>query len=125
MDAIAGFFAALDGTDQLEVFMGGSGALRFDIRDERGRVRYWLVRSDRGVLSVSRQKADADVVLRADETVFTGIVTGHTNAMAALLRGAVEAAGRGDLLVAFQKLFPGPPGDKPGRGVAGYARRRP
>jgi hypothetical protein len=36
-------------------------------------------------------------------------VTGETNALAAYLRGAVEVEGDPELLLRFQRIFPGPP----------------
>ena len=45
------------------------------------------------------------------------------NAMAAVLRGAVDVEGKVVLLTALQRLFPGSPG-APTEPLAGYARRQ-
>jgi hypothetical protein len=41
--------------------------------------------------------------------LFDGVVTGQTNAMAALLRGEVTFDGDPELMLLFQRIFPGPP----------------
>ena len=46
--------------------------------------------------------------MRADIDVFDRLARGVDNAMAATLRGALTCAGEVDLLLAVQKLFPGP-----------------
>ena len=48
----------------------------------------------------------------------------EVNAMAALLRGAMGVEGDVELLVLFQRLFPGPPRSRSRRHTAGYARRQ-
>jgi putative sterol carrier protein len=58
---------------------------------------------------VSHANAKADCVVRMDQALFEQIVTGRENATAALLRGLVTVEGKPQLLVLFQRLFPGPP----------------
>jgi putative sterol carrier protein len=43
-----------------------------------------------------------------DQALFEQIVTGEENAMAAVLRGEIGIEGKPQLLVFFQRLFPGP-----------------
>ncbi len=64
---------------------------------------------DKGDVSVSRRNAAADATVRATKELFDGLASGEVNTMAAVLRGAVEFEGDPELLVLFQRLFPGPP----------------
>jgi predicted lipid carrier protein YhbT len=98
------------------------GSVRFDLRQGR-RTERWLLSVDRGVIAVSRRNASADAVVRADETLFEGLVRGEVNAMAALLRGALTIEGDGGLLLVFQRLLgPAAPHREPsGAGSAGSA----
>jgi putative sterol carrier protein len=52
----------------------------------------------------------ADCHMVTDGELFDRMAAGRANAMAAMLRGAVHVRGDLDKLVAFQRLFPGPPG---------------
>ncbi len=44
-----------------------------------------------------------------DREMFSRLVTGQANATAAILRGTVIVTGATELLVRFQRVFPGPP----------------
>ena len=57
---------------------------------------------------LDRRNARADCVLRTDKALFDGIARGEVNAMAAILRGELAFEGDVQLLVLFQRLFPGP-----------------
>jgi putative sterol carrier protein len=85
-----------------------TGTIRFDLTDE-GRTTRWLVTIDKGDVALSRGNAKADCVVRVDRVLFDGIGSGRVNAMAALLRGAIDVKGDQGVLLAFQRLFPGPP----------------
>jgi putative sterol carrier protein len=78
---------------------------------------------EKGDLTVSRKRARADCVARADAELFEAIVKGEMNPMAALLRGSMHVEGDPELLVLFQRLFPGPPGAT-GRPPATRSRRK-
>ena len=80
--------------------------------------------SCKGDLAVSRQKLRADCVVSADKSLFDDIASGKTNAMAALLRGAMSIEGDIQLMVLFQRLFPGPPRSRKRRPTAAPARRK-
>jgi len=84
------------------------GTLRIELKHGK-QVDRWLVAIDRGDVSVSRGRADADTTVRSTRELFDGLASGEVNAMAAILRGAVEFEGDPELLVLFQRLFPGPP----------------
>jgi putative sterol carrier protein len=103
--------------------LGGMvGSVRFDITDGE-RTEHWLLQIHRGDVDVAHKNADADCVISADIATFDAILTGKMNAMAAVLRGAVDVQGKVALLAALQRLFPGSSrgADEPS---AGYARRR-
>jgi putative sterol carrier protein len=83
-----------------------SGTLRLELTN--GKRIAWLVTIKKGDLTVSRGKSEADCVARAQKKIFDGIVMGKVNAMAAVLRGSLTVEGDPELLVVFQRLFPGP-----------------
>ena len=74
-------------------------------------------------MAVSHDDAAADCVISADIGTFDEILTGHMNAMAAVLRGAVGVEGKVVLLTALQRLFPGTSAAAT-EPAAGYARRQ-
>jgi hypothetical protein len=89
------------------------GRLRFEVRDA-DEVTHWHVDIDRGDVSLTRD-VDADAagesnaVVHVDRALFESIVSGQSNAMSAVLRGEMGVEGSMDLLVIFQRMFPGPP----------------
>lgn len=99
-----------------------TGTIRFDLSNDK-RLAPWLVTIEEGDLTVSRGRGQADCVAQADRGLFDGIVKGEVNPMAALLRGSMHVEGDPELLVLFQRLFPGPPGAT-GRPPASRSRRR-
>jgi putative sterol carrier protein len=105
-DATARFFGGLGARGHVPALEKASGTLRFDLKD-RKRTTRWLVTVDKGDVAVSQRNVKADCVVRAEKTVFERIASGEQNAMAALLRGAVEVEGDEALLLQFQRLFPG------------------
>jgi putative sterol carrier protein len=106
-----------------EPSLGGvSGTVRFDLHDGK-RTEYWRLAIDKGNVTVTQSKDDADCVMTCDIALFEDIVAGKTNAMAALLRGAIAVEGEPLLLVLVQRLFPARSSAPPERRQAGYARR--
>lgn len=85
-----------------------TGTLRFDLVNGKRTAR-WLVTIRKGEIDVSHKNAKADCVVRADKTLFDGMAAGEVNAFAAALRGLIDIEGSPELLVLFQRLFPGPP----------------
>ena len=57
---------------------------------------------------MSHGNGKADTTLRTSKKMFDRIASGEANAMAAMLRGEVTIDGNFELLVLFQRLFPGP-----------------
>lgn len=102
-----------------------SGTLRFDISEGK-RTERWLVAITKGEVAVSRSNVRADCVVSIDRALFDDVVSGKTNAMAAMLRGALSVEGEVHLLVPFQRLFPGPRRSRSRRkGSAARAMRKP
>jgi len=108
------FFQGLVGRDK-PLLRHLSGTVRFDLRQD-GRLDHWFVAVDDGDVAISRRNAKADCVARMDADLFDALIRGEVNAVSATFRGDIEIEGQPALLLAFQRLFPGPP--------AGTARGR-
>jgi hypothetical protein len=106
-DPIASFLASLEEREEGRLLRHASGTLRIDVVADPP-VEPWLVTLAGGHVAVARSHAEADAVLRGEEAMVVRLVTGEANAMAAVLRGAVEVEGDLGLVVLFQRLFPGP-----------------
>jgi putative sterol carrier protein len=110
-DATAAFFERLATRGHEPLLQSASGTLRLELKNGR-RTQYWYVTIKKGDVAVSNANAEADAVLRTDKALADQMVTGRVNAMAATLRGAVQAEGDLGLVMSFQRLFPGPPGSR-------------
>jgi putative sterol carrier protein len=77
----------------------------------------------KGDVTVSHRNVAADCIVSSDKALFENVASGKTNAMAALLRGAIGVEGDVQLLVLFQRLFPGPPRTRKRRRTSAAARR--
>jgi len=84
------------------------GTVRFDLIDGDGGADHWLVAVDHGDVAVSQKEASAECTIRADKSFFEQLIRGEENAMAAVLRGAILCSGDVELLLAIQRIFPGP-----------------
>ena len=91
-----------------------SGMLRFDLRDGES-VEPWLITVNEGEVSIARTSGDADCVATLDRDLSDRLATGEVNATAAALRGDIQIEGEVAILLAFQRLFPGPPQDRSNR----------
>jgi putative sterol carrier protein len=107
-DATSEFFRALKTRGHDPLLGRASGTLRFDLAHD-DRVEHWHVTVHGGDVTVSRKNVKADAVVKADKQLFDQIVSGRENAMAAVLRGAIEPQGDVALTLRFARLFPGPP----------------
>jgi putative sterol carrier protein len=110
-DATTDFFERLGARGHEPLLEKATGTLRLELSNGKRKAR-WLVTVKKGDVTVSHANAKADCVARMDQALFDQIVTGTENATAALLRGSVSVEGNPQLLVLFQRLFPGPPGRK-------------
>lgn len=106
-DATLDFFRALGERGHEPLLAKATGTIRFDLEVGDGQER-WLVAIDKGEVAVSNDGGEADLVVRAPRTLFDRLASGEANPMAALLRGAVELEGDPQLMLSFQRLFPGP-----------------
>jgi putative sterol carrier protein len=122
-DATSKFFDALVERGHESLLEKATGTVRFDLKDGKKTDR-WLVTVLRGDIAVSRQHRRADSIVSADKALFDGVASGRTNAMAALLRGAMSVEGDVQLLVLFQRLFPGPRRSRRQRPSSAPARRK-
>jgi hypothetical protein len=121
-DPTADFFGAIAQRDHEPLLEKVSGTVRVDIT-AGDQVEHWYVSIANGDVTVSNTAAEADCMIQADKETFDRIARGEANAMALGLRGALAVRGNGDLLVLFQRLFPGPPAQREQPVAAGYARR--
>jgi len=104
-DPTADFFESLKQRGHEPLLARKKGSVRIEVANG-GTIERWLVEYDDGVISVSKRNRVADTTVRADKKVFDQIALGETNAMAAVLRGAVAAEGDLNVLILFQRLLP-------------------
>jgi hypothetical protein len=104
------FFEGLAARGDEPLLRGVNGTVRFDVR-HGSTIDPWSVSIDDAAISVSHRKRAADCVVTVDEDDLASIVSGETNAITAALRGQIGFAGDPALLLAFQRIFPGPPAD--------------
>jgi len=104
-DPTSDFFDALAarGHEPLLEKMHGSVAVELSGGGEDER---WVVSVEGGAVAAEQGARDADCTLRTSKELFDHLVTGETNAMAALLRGALVIEGDLELLALFQRIFP-------------------
>jgi putative sterol carrier protein len=121
-DSTTQFFEELGRRGHEPLLEKAKGSLRFDLR-RKGQTVRWRVAVNKGNFTVSHKGGPADCTFRADKAVFDAIVTGEMNAAVAVLRGTLEVEGDWELMVLFQRLFPGPPNVHT-RGDAGDAGKK-
>lgn len=107
-DPTAAFFEDLRRREHEPLLAHKKGTVRVELADD-GRSERWLVSFDDGGITVSSRNEPADATMRAEKSMFDQVVRGETNAMAAVLRGAISIDGDWNLLILFQRLFPSPP----------------
>jgi putative sterol carrier protein len=108
-DRTTRFFAELQARGHEPLLVHASGTLRFDLVHGTD-VEQWFITLAKGELQVSRDDRDADVIFDVDGVLFEGMTEGTVNALAAVLRGDLRLVGDLALAMAFQRVFPGPPG---------------
>jgi putative sterol carrier protein len=106
-DPTGEFFLELGRRGHEPMLSKATGTLRFDLVDGTSTV-HWSVALKKGDVSVSQASGEADCVVTSDRPLFDAIVGGETNAMAAVVRGEIGIKGDPELLVLFQRVFPGP-----------------
>lgn len=106
MDATAKFFAGLAEPRREPLLANASGSIRIELRQGK-RTEARTVVVDRGEVRLTDTR-DATCRIAADRELFNRLVSGQTNAVAAMLRGAVAVEGDLELLILFQRTLPGP-----------------
>jgi predicted lipid carrier protein YhbT len=118
-DAVVEFFEELGRRGPEPLLAKVTGRVRFDLVDG-GRTDRWLVAVGKGDTTVSHQDGLAECTIQAERALFERLCRGEENAMAAVLRGALVCTGDVELLYAIQRIFPGPPSERPApRGAEG------
>ena len=107
-DATEDFFEELSHRGHEPLLEKATGTVRFDLANGK-RSERWLVEIEKGDIAVSHKQAKADLVIRTEKALFDRVAKGRENAFAALLRGEVDAEGKVQLMMQFQRLFPSPP----------------
>jgi putative sterol carrier protein len=110
-DRTAAFFDQLAERGHEPLLAKAAGTLRVELVNG-GETERWSVAFDKGDITVSHKNTAADCTVRTDKASFDKIATGKMNAMAAVLRGGLTVEGDAELLVLFQRAFPGPPGQR-------------
>ena len=110
------FLEELGRHDNVPLLAKVSGRIRFDLVDGSD-IDPWLITIEEGVVTVSHEAGAADCSIRGEKSVFDKLATGRANTMSAVLRGALSCTGDVDLVVAIQRIFPGPPRERPETGV--------
>jgi len=103
----AEFFDELHRRGHEPLLAGARGTVCIEILDG-GRIERRTVAIDKGKIAVSDGGAAADCTLRAPRAIFDDLVGGRANALASVLRGAMNVEGDWGLLLLFQRLFPSP-----------------
>lgn len=94
------------------------GAIQIDLT--RGNeTTHWFVRMKPCTAEVSRSRGPAEATWNSSEELFERLITGHTQAIAALLRNESTFTGNVVLFLAFRLFFPDQPGAHHPREVAG------
>ena len=121
-DPTAEFFEALRRRGHEARLRRATGTFRFELVDGK-KVDRWHVAVSMGDLTVARRGGAADCVLRMNMAQFDRLASGELNGVAAALRGEFAAEGDWQLLVLFQRLFPGKASETSKRSRAGYSKR--
>jgi SCP-2 sterol transfer family len=111
-DDVVEFFEELGRRGHEPLLAKVTGRVRFDLADG-GRTDRWLVAVDKGDTTVSHHDGLAGCTIRAERALFERLCRGEENALAAVLRGALVCTGDVELLYAIQRIFPGPPRERP------------
>jgi putative sterol carrier protein len=107
----------MTGEDVLQMLAAGApyeaigharGTVRIDVVDDGVSDRWWVTLRD-GSVTVAREEAPADAVLRADRSTMNAVLTGSVDPITAVLRGEMIAEGDLVLLALFQRLIPETP----------------
>ena len=110
MSETSTFFKELADRGTNPILARTTGTIRCDLSNGGGDIEHIYIAIDKGAMTVSDAKRDADAIIRADRDLMDDVTGGRVNVMAALLRGVIDVEGDFNLLMRFQKVFPGPHG---------------
>jgi predicted lipid carrier protein YhbT len=122
-EATTEFFEGLEQRGFDPLLEKATGRIGFELANGKKSSR-WLVAIDKGKVDVSHKSGTTDCTVRATGELFDEVVRGETNAMAAVLRGAITVEGDPELLMLFQRVFSGPPKAAPSRRRSSTGGRR-
>jgi len=100
-----------------------SGTIRFDLEHENG-IEYWLLSISNANVEVSRDKRDADTVIRTDTAFFERMIRGEAKPLTAWLRNDITSDGEFRFVVLLERLFPPPVGARHPRVASEHWRQR-
>jgi hypothetical protein len=120
-DPTAEFFDRLSRSGFEPLLRGVTATMRFDIADERATEQWWVTIEEGAIHVAHNGHGVVDCMIQTDRAVFDSIASGRTNALAAVLRGELNAAGNPELLVMFQRLAPPAPREPQPVGAGGGA----
>jgi hypothetical protein len=106
-EAIERLFAWLDRRGHEPLLEHLDGTLRFEISNGE-RTDEWSVRTEHGNLRVSRERVDADCVVRGTRALFEDLADRRTDGITATLRGELMLDGNPEMLVLVQRIFKAP-----------------
>lgn len=107
-DAVSEFLIDLGERGHVPALSDTSGVVALELLNGSEPDR-WLIIIDKGNVSVDHQDGEAGCRLLVDRSLFERLIRGETDAMAAVLRGAATPVGNLELLLALQRVLPGPP----------------
>ncbi len=110
------FFEELAAREYEPLLRACKGSICFELADGDD-AEHWLVTVDKGAITVAPVHGDSSTTAQCSKELFARICTGEANAMAAMLRNELHAGGDLQLLVLFERLFPGPAGSTHPRAV--------
>jgi len=102
------FFEEIHARGHEPLLAKARGTLRVDLSDV-DTVETWMLHIDRGNVVVSRDAVEPACRVQTSRKLFDRVISGRQNAMAAMLRGDIVYDGDTELLMLFQRVFPGPP----------------
>ncbi|WP_446215054.1 SCP2 sterol-binding domain-containing protein [Micromonospora sp. IBHARD004] len=116
-NATRDFFDELGRRGSERLLKRTTGTIRFDLQHDHG-IDHWFLTIMNGDVQVSREKRDADCVIRTDNTFFDRMTRGEAKPLPAWLRNEITSEGKFRFIVLLERLFPQTPGARHPRTLA-------
>jgi putative sterol carrier protein len=116
-NATRDFFDELGRRGSERLLKRTTGTIRFDLQHDRG-IDHWLLTIMNGDVQVSREKRDADCVIRTDNAFFDRMARGEAKPLPAWLRNEITSEGKFRFIVLLERLFNQTPGARHPRAFA-------